>query len=309
MDSRALGEFLRSRRCALQPEDVGLPRRARRRTEGLRREEVAELSAMSTDYYARLERGSGLQPSEQMVAAIARGLRLSLAERDHIFVLAGHRTPPPLLRSEHVSPGLMRILDRLHDTPAQVMGGLGETLAQTDLARALLGEQTQYTGRERSAVYRWFTDPASRGVYLPEDYQMHGRVYAAQLRQSATAHGPGSAAADLAAHLSAVSEEFRTLWGEQEIGLTYTETKRFSHPSVGEMDLLRRDRGRCRSGHCGRPGGGAGRDRHLLVAVAARQAGRALGGEYCHLRGRHDVAAVGTDERAAAGRLGPAGCL
>ena len=98
MESPDLADFLRSRREAMQPEDVGLPRGPRRRVGGLRREEVAELAGMSTDYYARLERGNGPQPSEQMAAAIARGLRLSLAERDRLFLLTGHSAPKRVLR-------------------------------------------------------------------------------------------------------------------------------------------------------------------------------------------------------------------
>src|SRR6187402_3607303 len=100
-DRTALAEFLRQRRAALQPEDVGLPRGQRRRTTGLRREEVASLSFMSTDYYARLEQERGPQPSEQMVAAIAQGLHLSLDERDHLFRLAGHTPPSRGASSEH----------------------------------------------------------------------------------------------------------------------------------------------------------------------------------------------------------------
>src|SRR6195952_5103405 len=114
MDASGVGTFLRIRREALQPEDVGLPRGQRRRTSGLRREEVSALVGMSPDYYARLERGAGPQPSEQMVAAIARGLRLSLAERDHLFALTGHVAPRSTARGDHVGPGLMRVLDRLH---------------------------------------------------------------------------------------------------------------------------------------------------------------------------------------------------
>ena len=91
IDRPGLAAFLRVRREALQPEDVGLPRGSRRRTSGLRREEVAALCHMSTDYYSRLEREKGPQPSEQMIASIAQGLHLSLDERDHIFRLAGHR--------------------------------------------------------------------------------------------------------------------------------------------------------------------------------------------------------------------------
>src|SRR5690242_15414349 len=104
IDRAGLAEFLRGRREALQPEDVGLPRGQRRRTSGLRREEVAALCHMSTDYYARLERERGPQPSEQMIAAIAQGLRLSRDERDHLFRLAGRRPPARDSGSDHISP-------------------------------------------------------------------------------------------------------------------------------------------------------------------------------------------------------------
>jgi len=222
VDLVGLGAFLRTRRAALQPEDVGLPRGPRRRTSGLRREEVASLVGMSPDYYARLERGAGTQPSEQMVAAIARGLRLSLPERDHLFTLAGHTTPRRTSRTDHVGPALMRVLDRLQDTPAQVMGGLGETLVQTPQAVALLGDQTHYVGAARSAVYRWFTDPSSRGIYLADDHDLHGRTFTAQLRQAAARRGPHSAATDLARTLCERSPEFAAVWDQHQIGLNYS---------------------------------------------------------------------------------------
>jgi len=237
MDPIGLGTFLRTRREALQPEDVGLPRGPRRRTSGLRREEVSALVGMSPDYYARLERGAGPQPSEQMVAALARGLRLSLPERDHLFTLAGHDTPRRAPRADHVAPALMRVLDRLQDAPAQVMGGLGETLIQTPLAAALLGDQTHYTGPARSAVYRWFTDPTSRDIYLAEDHDLHARTFTAQLRHAAARNGPRSAAAALAQQLSRESREFAAIWEQHEVGLNYTEPKRFTHPDVGRLDL------------------------------------------------------------------------
>jgi len=237
MNLSELAEFLRIRREALQPEDVGLPRGLRRRVRGLRREEAAELSGMSTDYYARLERGNGPQPSEQMAAAISRGLRLSLAERDHLFLLAGHGTPRRVLRGDHVSPGLMRIIDRLQDTPAQIMGGLGETLVQTPLATALLGEQTHYTGLARSNVYRWFTDPSSRLIYPAADHAANGRVFTAQLRLVATRQGPHGQAAALARRLLGESEEFAAIWNDHQVGLTFTAEKRLIHAEVGELTL------------------------------------------------------------------------
>ncbi|MFG2651341.1 helix-turn-helix transcriptional regulator [Streptomyces sp. NPDC048436] len=237
MDRLELAEFLRSRREALQPEDVGLPRGPRRRTRGLRREEVAELSGMSTDYYARLERGKGPRPSEQMAAAISRGLRLSLAERDHLFLLTGLGIPGRVLRSEHISPGLMRILDRLQDTPAQIMGSVGETLVQTPPAVALFGQQTHYTGLARSNVYRWFTDPSSRLIYPAADHAANGRVFTAQLRRVAAQQGPHAQAAALARRLLDESEEFAAIWNDHQIGLTFTDEKRLVHPEVGELTL------------------------------------------------------------------------
>jgi transcriptional regulator with XRE-family HTH domain len=236
MDDSDLAAFLRNRREALQPEDVGLTRGQRRRTPGLRREEIASLAGMSSDYYARLERGSGPQPSEQMVAAIARALRLSLVERDHLFLLAGHGAPRRVLRSDHVSPGLMRVLDRLADTPAQVMSALGETLAQTPPAVALLGDQTRHEGMHRANVYRWFTDPASREVYRESDRPGHGRTFVAQLRRTLAQQGPGSPADAIVQRLLVESAEFAELWRDQQVGLSF-EVKHFVNSEVGALEL------------------------------------------------------------------------
>lgn len=237
VDRAALGEFLRARREALSPEDVGLVPRARRRTPGLRREDVAELCAMSVDYVARLERGDGPQPSTQMAAALARGLRLTLDERDHLFLLCGHRPAARELRGEHVGPGLQRVLDRLTDTPAQVIGSAGETLLQTPAAVALLGEQTQYTGLARSAPYRWFTDPAERARYAPDEHELTGRVQVSQLRAAAARDGAGSRAAQVVAELRRHSAEFAAVWDRHEVGLRWSDGKRFVHPQLGRLDL------------------------------------------------------------------------
>ena len=237
IDRAGLAEFLRSRRHALQPADVGLPRGTRRRTEGLRREEVAALCHMSTDYYARLERERGPHPSEQMLASIAQGLHLSLDERDHLFRLGGQHPPLRGPDSRHVSPGLLRVLDRLADTPAEVITELGETVRQSPLGIALTGDVTTYTGPERSRGFRWFSDPSTRGLYLPEDHEFMSRLYASGLRRLATLRGPGSRAAELAGLLLDLSAEFRTLWERQEIGLRPPPGKRFVHPEVGRLDL------------------------------------------------------------------------
>jgi len=238
VDREQLADFLRRRREALQPEDVGLTRGPRRRTNGLRREEVAALSGMSVDYYSRLEQERGPQPSEQMTAAIARGLHLSLDERDHLFRLAGHNAPVRTYRSEHVSPGMLRILDRLQDTPAQVVTGLAETLVQTPLAAALLGNETKYTGLARSMTYRWFTDdPDARRVYPIDDHPMRSRLFTADLRSAYSREGAHSRAAALVDALLARSAEFEALWSEHEVGLAHDRTKRIQHSELGVLEL------------------------------------------------------------------------
>ncbi|GAA1671884.1 helix-turn-helix transcriptional regulator [Kribbella yunnanensis] len=237
IDRAGLAEFLRRRRGSLQPDDVGLPRGQRRRTSGLRREEVAALCHMSTDYYARLERERGPHPSEQMIASIAQGLHLSLDERDHLFRLAGHHPPARGADSEHVSPGLLRIFDRLHDTPAEIVTELGETLRQTPLGIALSGDLTAYSGPARSLGYRWFTDPATRQLYAPSEHAFLARMFVSGLRAVFTARGRGSRAAQYVDLLLAESAEFRQLWQEHEIGLRPNETKHFVHPEVGALEL------------------------------------------------------------------------
>lgn len=237
IDRAGLAQFLRRRRESLQPADVGLPAGQRRRTEGLRREEVALLCHMSSDYYARLEQERGPQPSLQMLASIAQGLHLSLDERDHLFRLAGHTPPARGSDSEHVSPGVLRVLDRLTDTPAEVVTTVGVTLQQNALGVALTGDTTRFTGPARSLAYRWFTDPAARRLHLPVDHDFLSRLYASHARAAVTQGGPRSAVARLAELLLSESAEFRALWEEHEVGLQPREVKRFVHPQVGRLDL------------------------------------------------------------------------
>ena len=237
IDREGLAAFLRHRREALQPEDVGLVRGSRRRTEGLRREEVAALCSMSTDYYARLERATGPAPSEQMVGAITQGFRLSLDERDHVFRLAGHQPPPRGTSSEHISPGLLRVFDRLQDTPAEIVTELGETLRQTPPAAVIMGDASHRRGVDRCIGYRWFTDPSVRAHYPPEEQEVLSRVYAAGLRELTALRGPRSRAAQLATLLLEQSGTFHDVWAAQEVGVRPPEVKRFHHPGVGPLEL------------------------------------------------------------------------
>ncbi|MFD0744619.1 transcriptional regulator [Phytohabitans flavus] len=172
-----------------------------------------------------------------MIASIAQGLHLSLDERDHLFRLAGHNPPTRGSTSEHISPGLLRIFDRLTDSPAEIVTELGETLRQTPLGVALTGDLTRYTGPARSIAYRWFTDPASRTLYHPDDHERISRVFASGARKIATLRGPGSRAAGIANLLLDQSPEFASLWSEHEVGVGFDHAKRFVHPELGVLEL------------------------------------------------------------------------
>jgi len=235
VDRDGLAEFLRRRREALKPADVGLPAGERRRTPGLRREEVAALCHMSTDYYTRLEQGRGPRPSPAMLASIARGMRLTLDERDHLFRLAGHAPPPRTARSRHVSPGMMRILERL-DCPAQVITDLGEILVQNEFADALFGDQGGYRGLERSIIYRWFAWPEGR-IHPKADHDYHSRALVADLRAALARHPGDEFANELVEALLARSDEFAELWSAHEVAFRRRDEKRFIHPQVGVITL------------------------------------------------------------------------
>ena len=237
MDRAALADFLRRHREALQPADVGLPAGARRRAVGLRREEVATLAAMSTDYYTRLERRRGPQPSEQMLASLARALRLSGDERDYLFRIAGRNPPDWVSATPHVPPALLRVLDRLSDTPALIVSSLGVTLVQNRMAEALLGDRSHHTGLARSEIYRWFTDPSERLIYPEDDRDRQGRAVVAHLRVAYASMGPRSEAGELVRALQKVSSEFSELWNRHEVAQRYADHKTIVHPELGPIEL------------------------------------------------------------------------
>jgi hypothetical protein len=172
-----------------------------------------------------------------MLTSIARALRLTLEERDHLFILAGHGTPPRTTRADHIDPGMLRILDRLQDTPAMLLNRLGETLAQTPAHIAFAGEQTNHDGFERSEIYRWFANPSARSLYREPEVSTHSRMLVSWLRSVATVDGPKSYAASLMHALRKLSPEFAALWDQHEVGIRHSRTKRFNHPVVGELEL------------------------------------------------------------------------
>ncbi|OZM75650.1 helix-turn-helix domain-containing protein [Pseudonocardia sp. MH-G8] len=237
MDRGELGEFLRSRRALLQPSDVGMPAGARRRTPGLRRFEVAQLAAMSPDYLARLEQGRGAAPSVALVAALARALRLSHDERDHLFLLAGHHGPPAAGPDEHVSRALLRLLDDLATLPALIASDLNVVLTQNALADALLGEQTPQRGYARSCTYRWFTDPAFRARQPVDDHEDESRAQVEDLRATVAARRGDRFATGLVRALRAASPEFTRLWTGHGVAVRRSDRRRIIHPVVGLVEL------------------------------------------------------------------------
>ncbi|MBB2912584.1 transcriptional regulator with XRE-family HTH domain [Streptosporangium becharense] len=237
MDRSTLADFLRRRREALRPEDVGLPSGARRRAAGLRREEVAALAAMSTDYYTRLEQQRGPRPSEQMLTSLARALRLTDDERDYLFQVAGHNPPAPATAATHVAPALLRVLDRLDDTPALILSNLGETLVQNRMADALFGDRSGYTGLARSEIYRWFTDLSERLRYPEDDRDRQSRAQVANLRAAYGSMGPRSRAGELVRALQKASAEFAELWDRHEVAKRFEDHKTLIHPELGPIEL------------------------------------------------------------------------
>ncbi|MFI1362141.1 helix-turn-helix transcriptional regulator [Streptomyces griseochromogenes] len=237
MNRTELADFLRRGRARLDPSDVGLAPGARRRTPGLRREEVASLAGMSADYYTRLEQSRGPRPSRQMLTALARALRLTDDERDHLFHLAGEEPPRREAACAHVRPGLLLVLDRLHDAPALVVTDCGEVLAQNALSRALSGDVLARPPRQRNLVRRFFLDPAGRELFPPQDVPEHARVHVANLRAVAAARPDDPEPAALVAELRSASEEFARLWDEHEVAVRRFATKRFRHPVVGLLEL------------------------------------------------------------------------
>jgi hypothetical protein len=238
MDRAALADLLRSRRERLAPPDVGLPSGSRRRTPGLRRDEVAGLAATSSDYYTRLEQQRGPHPSPAVLAALARALRLTDDERDHLFHLAGQ--PPPVRQavSTHVSPGMLHVLDRLTDSPAFVVGDLGETVVQNAMSIAVSGDGLAYRGRDRSFTWRWFTSREARQRFPVEDWQIHSRTHVADLRATYGRRGSDPDVASFVTDLLETSAEFASLWRAHEVAVRRADSKRIIHPEVGLLDLL-----------------------------------------------------------------------
>ncbi|MGD3110504.1 helix-turn-helix transcriptional regulator [Streptomyces sp. YGL11-2] len=234
---RELGDFLRSRRERITPADVGLPAGARRRTPGLRREEVAQLAFISTEYYTRLEQARALHPSREVLAQLARALRLSDAERDHLHLLAGVPPCPPPGPSREVRQSIIDLLQRLPEAAAIVMSATYEVIAWNDLAAALLEDFSALSRRDRNLIRRAFLGPHRHGrrLYGVSDADEFAWTSAQHLRAVAARYPNDPEVTRLVEELLAGSEEFARLWAAHDVTTRPTLCKTFEHPLVGPV--------------------------------------------------------------------------
>jgi transcriptional regulator with XRE-family HTH domain len=235
VDRRELAGFLRSRRERIAPADVGLKAGPRRRTPGLRREEVAQLAYISTEYYARLEQARGPRPSREVLAGLARALRLSDAERAHLHHLAGEPPAPPAGPPREVRRSILDLLDRLPQAAATVMSASFEVIAWNDLAAALMEDFSAVPRRDRNLVRKAFL--GRRDVYGVSDAEAFGRRAARQLRATAARYPDDPELAELVRELLAGSEAFRELWASHDVTGDPAMVKTFRHPVVGPITV------------------------------------------------------------------------
>src|SRR3954452_18755133 len=222
-----LGDFLRSRRARLRPQDVGLPDHGRRRVPGLRREEIAQLAGVSVDYYVRLEQGRDIHPSEQVLDAIARALALDPDERQHLDALVRPRKRARRRRPERVRPTVQDLLDHMH-VPAMVIGRRMDVLAFNPLAGALVDGF-----RERNMLRHVFLEEGARELY-PE-WEAIAAETVGFLRLSAGEDPDDAELIELVGELSVHSEDFRRLWARHDVHSKAFGVKRFEHPQVGPL--------------------------------------------------------------------------
>lgn len=235
MQRELLADFLRRRREAIRPAEVGLVDGPRRRTAGLRREEVAMLAGMSVDYVVRLEQGRSSQPSTQLLGSLARALRLSDDERDHLFRLSGHQPPRNGGLDQQARSGLLRMLDLVGDNPAMVISDLSQVLAQNRASLLLMGDQTSQSGPRRFLAYRWFTEPESRPHPSTEEQDQRSGELVAELRSVSGRRPDDPLVVDLIGRLQRESADFRRLWTEHQVAVKRADRKTIVHPRVGPV--------------------------------------------------------------------------
>jgi transcriptional regulator with XRE-family HTH domain len=233
---KELGAFLRARRAGIEPETVGLDATGDRRVRGLRREEVAQLAMISSDYYTRLEQGRLASASEEVLDALAAALRLSTDERSYLFKLAhksdhGHQRPRD---AEGVRPQTRQLLENLRDTPAMVFGRYLDLLAWNQLATAVFKDFDTIPRHERNFLRMLFLDTDVRGRFV--DWEPVARTSVAFFRAAAPTE---PRLAHLVGELSLADPDFRTWWAERHVNYTTFGARTYTHPLTGPYTLER----------------------------------------------------------------------
>jgi transcriptional regulator with XRE-family HTH domain len=227
-----LREFLTSRRARINPEDVDMPAGSRRRTPGLRREEVAVLAGVSASWYQWLEQGRDISVSPQVLDAVARTLRLDEAERRHLYVLAGLNPPVVTGPSDQpVDETLLRLVEGLMPMPAMIQDRYWNMSAYNEAARLIF----DITGPEHNGLACFFTNTAFRSSFV--GWADTASRLVAQFRAEMSAQQDDPGFADIVDRLSGISPEFAEMWGRHEVRSGGFVTKIYMHPTVGRLDF------------------------------------------------------------------------
>jgi transcriptional regulator with XRE-family HTH domain len=229
-----LGAFLRSRRARLQPQDLGLPAGLRRRTPGLRREEVAQLAGVGITWYTWLEQGRDIRPSPDVLCSIARVLQMEPVERVHLFRLAGHE-PPRGAVDEAVRPAHRRVLERWEPFPATITGKRWDVLAWNRPSMAIWGDYGELPEGRRNSLWAFFTLQNRRRMVIDWTSEAERMVATFRAQAAPYLHEPGFQS--LLADLRSESPEFAELWERQDVSGRTDGLKRLRHPELGKLEL------------------------------------------------------------------------
>jgi hypothetical protein len=230
-----LAEFLRSRRERLRPADFGLPGGGRRRTPGLRREEVALLAGIGVTWYTWLEQARPIAVSDQVLDSLAHTLRLDTVERGHLFALAGRETPAADPATDLVPPVLQGLLDQQQPSPAYAMGRRWDVLAWNQAADALFSGFEHASPESRNLIWRLFLDPAFRDLMV--DWEGHAQLVLAQFRVTWGHHAADPSFRTLVEQLQTESPDFRDWWPRHDVQGRSAAQRQFRHPRAGRLTL------------------------------------------------------------------------
>lgn len=226
-----LGEFLRARRQLIDPKSHGVPMTGDRRVSGLRREEVAELAAVSADYYRRLEQGRERHPSAQVLRALAKALQLDEHATRHLFNLAGPTPSEGTASSARVSEAVRLLIDECVSVPAMVVGPASDILAINPLAEALYNSFYRLENLAKMV----FLEPAARRFYV--DWDRVARISVANLRAASTDFPHAAEVTSRIGEITTQSREFSTLWANHEVRPRVESEHTFHHDALGDIQV------------------------------------------------------------------------